>query len=88
MGKKHDFPAQVVCMCMGSKCKKYNKDHYKHLKDALKHEGKHHDIEILKVECTGRCKQAPVMCLQPSNLWFTDFDDKLFKQVTKNLLEK
>lgn len=73
-------------MCMGSKCKKYNKEYYKELKDFLKEKHLHHQIEILKTECTGRCKHAPVACLQPQNIWLIEFSEKEWKQHLQTFL--
>ncbi len=87
MSKKYELPAQVVCMCMGSKCRKYNKDYYKDLKDALKKKSLHYQIEILKTDCTGRCKSAPVVCFQPQNRWLIDFSEKEWQKNIQDLFE-
>lgn len=74
-------------MCMGSKCKKYNKDYYKDLKDFLKANHLQHQVEILKTECTDRCKQAPIACLQPQNIWLIEFDEKEWKHRLQEVFE-
>ncbi|MCS6794555.1 MAG: (2Fe-2S) ferredoxin domain-containing protein [Raineya sp.] len=86
MGKKYDLPSQVICMCMGSKCRKYNKDYYKELKETLKKYHLHHQVEILKTDCTGRCKLAPVVCFQPQNHWLIDFSEKEWQRSLDEIL--
>jgi predicted metal-binding protein len=81
-------PKQVICMCMGSKCKKYNKEYYRSLKDFLKENHLQHQVEILKTECTDRCKHAPVACLQPQNVWLIEFGDKEWRQNIEGLFAK
>ncbi|GAB4125586.1 MAG: hypothetical protein OHK0045_09940 [Raineya sp.] len=72
---------------MGSKCKKYNKDHYKELKDFLKAHHLQDKVEILKTECTDRCKYAPIACLQPQNIWLMEFGEKEWKQRLQEVLQ-
>lgn len=70
---------------MGSKCKKYNKDYYKQLKDVLKKRQSLFQTEILKVECTGRCKFAPVVCFQPQNHWLISFTEKEWQKELESI---
>lgn len=69
---------------MGSKCsKRGSKDMYRNLRACLKKEGLE-DIELIATECTDRCKYAPVMAVQPHNIWLKEYTGK---EVMK-LLEK
>lgn len=71
--KSPSFPDNSVFLCSGSKCGKH-KDFRKHLKNALKNRGKA-DLEIFLMECTDRCRFAPVLCLQPHNIWYYQADE-------------
>ena len=76
MSKFHT-PKRVIYICQGSKCiKRGGKDAYKSLKAYLKYTGKKEDIEIIKVECSDRCKFAPVLSIQPDNIWMKEYTEK------------
>jgi (2Fe-2S) ferredoxin len=34
------------------------------------------DIELIVTECTDRCKYAPVLAAQPSNIWLKEYTAK------------
>ncbi len=81
-----NFPKKSIFFCDGSKCGKH-KEVRKIFKESIK---KHHlqdQVEIFKMECSDRCKHAPVMCFQPNNQWFSDVSiwqaEKIF---TDNIL--
>jgi (2Fe-2S) ferredoxin len=48
----------------------------KELKHLLKQEDLRDEIEIVKTECTDRCKFAPVLSVQPVNVWLKEYDEK------------
>ena len=39
------------------------------LRDLCKDHGLKHQVEIIKTDCTDRCKHGPIVCLQPQNHW-------------------
>ena len=79
---KFYIPEQVVYVCVGSKCaKKGGKDLYKSLKAYLKYTGKKQHVEIIKVECSDRCKFAPVLSIQPDNIWLKEYSEKEVLQI-------
>lgn len=87
MSKGSNVPESVIYICTGSKCKKRgSKDVSKLLKGALKEEGLNKQVEIIKTECTGRCKFAPVLSIQPANVWLKEFDEgdvpRILKQIS------
>lgn len=59
----------VVMICEGSKCSRHQKDLRKAFKRECKDRHIWDDVELVEIECTGRCKQGPVVCIQPANLW-------------------
>ncbi|MEZ4458629.1 MAG: (2Fe-2S) ferredoxin domain-containing protein [bacterium] len=60
----------VVMICQGKDCKKEgSKELAKAVKDCARELGLHRHTMIVKTKCTGSCKSAPVMCVQPSNQW-------------------
>jgi (2Fe-2S) ferredoxin len=86
MSKGSKAPEKVVYICTGSKCKKKDsKDFYKDLKSTLKDAGLNKEIEIIKTECTGRCKFAPVLAVQPANVWLREYDEGDISQVMRIL---
>ncbi len=75
MSKFH-IPEATLYICMGSKCsKRGNKELYKNLKSHLKKEGME-EIELIKTECTDRCKFAPVLSANPGNIWLSEYTSK------------
>jgi len=71
MGKEGKVPNQVIYICSGSDCKKNgSKDISKKFKSLIKDHDLKGKIEIIKTDCTDRCKTAPNFAIQPQNLWF------------------
>ena len=87
MGKKKENPRAVVLACIGSKCKSDNKKLIAALKDACKAQGLKNEVECIKHYCTGRCKHAPVLALQPQNIWFEEADEKDIRRIVKLISE-
>ncbi|MCW2118349.1 (2Fe-2S) ferredoxin domain-containing protein [Flavobacterium sp. 7A] len=77
------FPSKAVFMCNGSKCGKH-KEVKKYIKQLNKENDKEEKIEIFKMECSNRCKGAPIMFYQPENIWLEKADVDSYK----NLIEK
>lgn len=82
--KKPQFPDVSIFMCNGSKCGKH-KDFRKELKNEVKSKIKHLDVEFFKMECTDRCKFAPVLSLQPSNIWYCEADSDTIPKIIKQI---
>jgi len=75
MSKKPKFPDKSIFVCLGSKCKKHgSKEYAKSLKKMFKSKKNSIRMEVFKTECTGRCKFAPVLCIQPENEWHIQYD--------------
>ncbi|WMJ75104.1 (2Fe-2S) ferredoxin domain-containing protein [Cytophagaceae bacterium ABcell3] len=71
MGKEFKTPSQIIYVCTGSKCgKRGGKEISKLFKSHIKDNGLKNEIEVIKTDCTDRCKFAPVMCFQPQNKWY------------------
>jgi NADH:ubiquinone oxidoreductase subunit E len=75
-----EFPKKALFICNGSKCSK-DKEIRKYFKTAFKENGLHKSIEIFKIECSGRCKQAPIVCIQPQNIWYEKVDVAIAKKI-------
>ena len=72
---KFTVPDKVLYICTGSKCsKKGGKDMYKLAKAYVKHSTE--NIEVVRTECTDRCKYAPVCAIQPENIWLKEYHQK------------
>jgi len=48
----------------------------KELKHLLKQEDLKDEVEMIKTECTDRCKFAPVLSVQPVNVWLKEYSEK------------
>lgn len=83
---KNTIPEKIVYICSGSKCnKKGSKDLFKKLKSHLKKSGIK-DVELIKTECTDRCKLAPVLSLQPKNEWLMEYEEKsVFDKIIREI---
>jgi NADH:ubiquinone oxidoreductase subunit E len=82
MSKNFHIPDQVIYVCTGSKCKKRGgKELGKLFRSQIKDAGLKDQAEVIKTDCTDRCKFAPVMSLQPQNLWFHDVTEIRARQL-------
>ena len=86
---KFRTPENVLYFCTGSKCsKRAGKDPDKHLKHYLKKIGLEDEVEVICTECTDRCKFAPVLSLQPQNIWLKEYDSKDVAKLLENIKAK
>lgn len=81
--KKPGFPDISVFACNGSKCGKH-KDFRKHLRNEIRSRVRA-DVEIFRMECTDRCKFAPVLSLQPHNIWFYNCDESSVEHIVQEI---
>ena len=82
MSKAFKTPRQVIYVCTGSKCKKRGgKELSKLFRTEAKAAGFKDDIEIIKTDCTDRCKYAPIVCFQPQNIWLQEVSELEARQV-------
>ncbi|QHT69485.1 (2Fe-2S) ferredoxin domain-containing protein [Rhodocytophaga rosea] len=83
MSKFH-APEKAIYVCVGSKCgKRGGKDMCKELKDLIKEKGLKDEVEIVKTECTDRCKFAPILSVQPANVWLREYSEKDAPRILK-----
>jgi NADH:ubiquinone oxidoreductase subunit E len=80
---KITFPSKALFICNGSKCGKH-KEIRKYIKKSNKEKEQDQKIEVFKMECSDRCKSAPIGYYQPDNLWL----EKVDLDTCKKLLEK
>lgn len=80
---KITFPNKAIFMCNGSKCGKH-KEVKKYIKQINKENDVTEKIEIFKMECSDRCKSAPIVYYQPANVWL----EKADVEMCKKLIEK
>lgn len=84
--KKLDAPEKVIFICNGKKCGKYCKELRKGFKSALKENGLKKEVEVERMECTDNCKYAPVISLQPLNIWIGEVSDKDVEEILKEYI--
>lgn len=77
MSKDFNTPTNIIYVCAGGKCKKKgSKDIGKMFRSMIKELGLKSQVEVVKTNCTDRCDYAPVVCLQPENLWLKHTTEK------------
>ena len=82
MSKVFKTPQQVIYVCTGSKCKKKGgKELSKIFRDLAKTAGLKDTVEIIKTDCTDRCKFAPVLSIQPQNIWLHEVNETMGRQI-------
>jgi NADH:ubiquinone oxidoreductase subunit E len=85
---KFSIPNNAIYICQGSKCsKRGSRELYKNLKHYLKGKGLKNEIELIVTECTDRCKYAPVLAAQPSNIWLKEYTAKDVVQLVEDILK-
>jgi NADH:ubiquinone oxidoreductase subunit E len=85
MSKFHS-PDKILYVCVGSKCsKKGGKELCKTLKPYVKHHKDQYNIEVIKTECTDRCKFAPVLSIQPDNIWLKEYTERTVLETLAHL---
>lgn len=86
---KFEVPDKVLYVCTGSKCgKRGGKDTYKMASSFVKHNKSKVDIEVIRIECTDRCKFAPVCNMQPENIWLKEYSEKEVLRMLANLMQQ
>lgn len=80
---KIEFPTKSLFICNGSKCGKH-KEIRKYFKKTLKENNLKHEVEIFKIECSSRCKSAPIVFCQPENEWL----EKVNLSTAEKIIEK
>lgn len=64
---------ELVAICHGSDCRKEGaKEIYKTVKRCTRKAGLGKKRLIVKTKCTGHCKQAPIVVVQPSDVWIEE----------------
>lgn len=81
--KKIDAPEKVIFICDGKKCGRYSKEIRKGFKELIKENGLKKEIELQYMDCTGNCKCAPVISLQPKNIWIGEIEERDVKVIFK-----
>lgn len=81
MGKGFNTPEKVIYVCTGSKCKKKGgKEIGKSIREQIKEIGLQGKVEVIKTDCTDRCDYAPVVCMQPANIWLAYTTEQMAKE--------
>jgi NADH:ubiquinone oxidoreductase subunit E len=64
---------QLVAICYGDDCKKRGAKALVSAAEAhTKATGVKRERLVVKTKCTGHCKQAPVVTVQPLNIWLAN----------------
>jgi len=79
------FPEKSIFICDGSKCGRH-KEVRRYFKETIKEHHLKDRIEIFKMECSDRCKHAPVMYIQPNNTWYSDVTLEQAEKIMKEII--
>jgi NADH:ubiquinone oxidoreductase subunit E len=89
MSKGFNTPEKVIYVCTGSKCKKKGgKEIGKSIREKIKELGLKGRVEVVKTDCTDRCDYAPVICMQPANIWLSQATDQKADEAFKEHILK
>ncbi|TDB62365.1 (2Fe-2S) ferredoxin domain-containing protein [Arundinibacter roseus] len=84
MGKL-TFPEKTIFVCDGKKCGRHS-DVRKWLKEEIKQNDLKNEVELVRIECTDRCKHAPILCFQPANRWFAEVSERDVKKLFEEFI--
>jgi NADH:ubiquinone oxidoreductase subunit E len=89
MAKGFSTPEKVIYVCTGSKCKKKGgKEIGRSIREQIKEMGLKGKVEVVKTDCTDRCDYAPVICMQPANIWLSYTTEQTAKEAfNRNILK-
>ncbi len=77
MGKSNGVATCIFYCCQGNKCKKNGgQDVAKQLKKEIKQQGLKEKVWVIKTLCTGHCEKGPIVCVQPTNIWYKEVGEK------------
>lgn len=71
----------IIFFCNGKKCGKYNKEPKDYLKKQIVEFGLEDKVCVSKMDCQGMCKKAPVLYIQPKDVWKKEFSVKKAKKL-------
>jgi (2Fe-2S) ferredoxin len=71
-----------VFLCHGSSCRKAGAEEVADIiKDAIKEAGLKHSVHITKTHCNDRCKNCPIVIVQPDGVWYNDVTKKVARRI-------
>lgn len=71
MSKNLPGVTHTILVCNGGSCKKKGAEEVtREMRCALKMKGLHETTHTIKTYCVGSCENAPVVLLQPEDLWY------------------
>lgn len=88
MGKRNvDGICNVVMTCNGSDCKRRgSKDLERCARRVARDLGSKKTTMFVRTKCTGLCKQAPVIMIQPANEFVLEADEKSVEKALRRHL--
>lgn len=89
MGKDLTNVKHTVFVCTGGTCKKAgSEENMRELRCAIKMAGLHECIHTVKSLCQGQCESAPIMFIQPDNVWYKQMDAASIDVLVSNKLAR
>lgn len=84
--KKLDAPEKVIYVCAGKKCGRYSKEIRKGFRVEVKECGLKNEVDVVRMDCSDNCKHAPVVSIQPANLWIGEVEEKNVSDIFKKYI--
>lgn len=84
--KKLDAPEKVIYVCDGKKCGRYSKEIRKGFRIEVKECGLKNEVDVVRMDCSDNCKHAPVMSIQPANIWLGEVEEKNVSDIFKKYI--
>ena len=74
--KQFVVPEKTIYVCVGRTCgPRGGCDTYRTLRRLIRQSGLKETVEVVRTECTDRCDFAPVLSVQPANVWLKQYDE-------------
>ncbi|MTI33644.1 (2Fe-2S) ferredoxin domain-containing protein [Xanthovirga aplysinae] len=89
MGKNLAALDHYIQFCNGGSCKKKGAEELtQEMRANLRSQGLFHKVHTMKTLCMGRCEDAPVLIMQPDNVWYKNVclekGEEIIEQHVKN----
>lgn len=80
---------RVLLVCHGKDCKKKGaKDVARAARRTLRELGQWKSTHLVRTQCNGFCKQAPLVSLQPQNIWLSETSEQEVSELLREHLEQ
>ncbi len=84
MGKNLNNVSKILYFCTGGCCTRNGAEEIiRETRALLKTENQYQNTHTVKTLCSGQCEHAPVMMVQPDNIWYKEIDEQKGKRIVE-----